>query len=214
MDFFPQTETTFLLSGPAGDLEVLVSPPKEDIVKTPCVAVISHPHPLYGGTMNNKVVSTLARAFANLGLSTVRFNFRGVGKSAGSFAEGEGELDDLLAVVDWVKTMRPNDKIWLAGFSFGAGVSAFAATKIPVAQLVTIAPPVPRFGLLELPPVECPWLVVQGEDDDVVIPQDVYNWVETRDPKPKLIRIPGAGHFFHGTLMELRHNLEAALGDS
>jgi alpha/beta superfamily hydrolase len=211
MDFFPQKEQTFLLPGPSGDLEVLTSQHNEDVPAVPIIAIISHPHPLYGGTMNNKVVSTLARAFANLGIASVRFNFRGVGKSAGSFAEGEGELDDLLAIVDWVKTTKPDHKIWLAGFSFGAGVSAYAATKISPEQLVTIAPPVPRFGLLTLPTVACPWLIVQGEEDDVVIPTDVYAWAETRNPAPKLIRVPGAGHFFHGKLMELRLLLETAL---
>jgi alpha/beta superfamily hydrolase len=211
MDSFPKAETIFMLPAPAGELEVLTSPPAEGFAQQAIVAIICHPHPLYGGTMTNKVVSTLARAFANLGVSSVRFNFRGVGKSSGSFAEGSGELDDLLAIVDWVKQTRSNDKVWLAGFSFGAGVSAHAATQIPVAQLVSIAPPVPRFGLPNLPPVLCPWLVVQGEEDDVVIPEDVYAWVETRKPQPELIRIPGAGHFFHGKLMELRHKLEEAL---
>ena len=214
MNNFPATETTFILSGPAGDLEVLTAPSKEDVFSVPIIAFICHPHPLYGGTMHNKVVSTLARAFANLGIATVRFNFRGIGKSAGSYAEGEGELDDLLALVDWAKNIHPNHKIWLSGFSFGAGVSAHAATKIIPAQLISIAPPVPRFGLPELPPVLCPWLVVQGEADDVVIPADVYAWVETRQPKPQLIRMPGAGHFFHGQLMDLRQQLETALVDA
>jgi uncharacterized protein len=211
MNYFPQTETTFLLPGPAGDLEVLTAPQAVGVNENPIIGIICHPHPLYGGTMNNKVVSTIARAFANLGLRTVRFNFRGVGKSAGSFADGEGEQDDLFAVIDWVKKTCPTNKIWLAGFSFGAGVSAHAATKIEFAQLVTVAPPVPRFDLLNLPKVLCPWLVVQGEIDDVVIPADIYAWVEKQNPQPKLIRISGAGHFFHGKLIELRQQLETAL---
>jgi alpha/beta superfamily hydrolase len=208
---FPRNENTFMLKGPGGDLEAVANEAPDSTQAKSVTAVICHPHPLFGGTMTNKVVSTLARAFGDLGLRTVRFNFRGVGKSAGSFAEGVGEIEDLLAVVNWVKENFPQDDIWLAGFSFGAGVSAQVATKISAAQLISIAPPVPRFGLLELPAVHCPWLIIQGEEDDVVVPAEVYAWVETRNPKPTLIRVPNAGHFFHGQLMELRRLLEDAL---
>ncbi len=211
MQIFPQTETTFVLPGPAGDLELLATPVKTDITQQSAIAIICHPHPLFGGTMTNKVVSTLARALGDLGLRTVRFNFRGVGKSGGTFADGIGEREDLLAVVQWVKTVAPESAVWLAGFSFGAAISAHVATQMPVAQLVSVAPPVPRFDLLDLPPITCPWIVVQGEEDDVVLPQDVYAWLATRNPAPQLIRMPGAGHFFHGQLLELRHLLETAL---
>jgi alpha/beta superfamily hydrolase len=208
---FPQIETTFLLPGPVGDLEVLATPVKADVTSRSAVAIICHPHPLFGGTMTNKVVSTLARACGDLGLQTVRFNFRGVGKSSGAFADGIGEIEDLLAVVEWAKQSLPESDIWLAGFSFGAAVSAHVATRIAVAQLVSVAPPVPRFDLLQLPTVNCPWLILQGEEDEVVSPHDVYAWVETRKPTPELIRIPNAGHFFHGQLLELRRLLETAL---
>jgi len=211
MDTFPVGEAVFQLQGPVGELEVATSSYKEDVSPRAITVVICHPHPLFGGTMNNKVVTTLMRAFRDLGLRVVRFNFRGVGKSAGAFAEGVGELDDVLSVVDWVKKVNPQDEIWLAGFSFGAAMSARAATRVAVSQLVSIAPPVPRFGLLNLPPVTCPWLIVQGEDDDVVIPQDVYNWVEGLNPKPQLVRVREAGHFFHGKLLELRQILEENL---
>jgi alpha/beta superfamily hydrolase len=211
MPAFPQTETTFLLPGPVGQLEVLATPVKPEITPRAAIAIICHPHPLFSGTMTNKVVSTLARALGDLGLPTVRFNFRGVGKSEGGFADGVGEIEDVLAVVDWAKQCFPQSEIWLAGFSFGAAVSAHAATQIPVAQLISVAPPVPRFNLLELPPVTCPWLILQGEEDDVVIPKDVYAWVATRNPPPQLIRVSGAGHFFHGQLLELRRLLETAL---
>lgn len=208
---FPQIESSFLLPGPSGGLEVIATPVKADIPPRAAVGIICHPHPLFGGTMTNKVVTTVARALGDLGLPTVRFNFRGVGKSAGAFADGMGEIDDLLAVVDWVKGSLPANEIWLSGFSFGAAVAAHVATRIPVARLITVAPPVPRFNLVALPPVECPWLVVQGETDDVVIPADVYAWVATRHPQPQLIRLPEAGHFFHGQLLELRRLLETAL---
>ncbi|MES2219253.1 MAG: alpha/beta fold hydrolase [Pseudomonadota bacterium] len=208
---FADHESVFLLPGPAGDLEILTAPAKAVSPANDPVGVICHPHPLFGGTMNNKVVTTLARTFAEMGLPTVRFNFRGVGKSTGTFSEGVGEIEDLLAVVEGVKQVKPSASIWLAGFSFGAAVAAHVATRISLAQLVTVAPPVPRFNLLELPDITCPWLVVQGEDDDVVIPADVYAWVATRKPQPKLIKIPNAGHFFHGQLLVLREKIREAL---
>jgi alpha/beta superfamily hydrolase len=210
MNFAP-TEPSFLITAPAGELELLTTPAKAAVLPQAISAVVCHPHPLFGGTMNNKVVSTIARTLADLGISSVRFNFRGVGQSTGVFDEGIGEQDDLLAVIDWVKAKNPQHKIWLGGFSFGAAISAHVAARIPVSQLICIAPPVPRVGLMELAPVNCPWLVVQGDADEVVVPQAVYDWVATRDPKPELIKIENAGHFFHGQLMELRRVLEAAL---
>jgi uncharacterized protein len=211
MQFFPANQQSFLLPGPAGDLEVIATPVDAAITPKNAIAVICHPHPQFGGTMNNKVVTTLARAFGELGLATVRFNFRGVGKSTGAFADGVGEIQDALAIVDWVRKIEPEKNIWLAGFSFGAAVSAHVATIISAQQLVSIAPPVPRFHLLDLPQITCPWLIVQGEEDDVVKPEDVYAWVTTREPQPQLIRIANAGHFFHGQLIVLREKIKDAL---
>jgi alpha/beta superfamily hydrolase len=202
---------SFFIYGPVGQLEAIMSPANEEVTPRASVAVICHPHPQQGGAMTNKVVTTLARAFAALGASSVRFNFRGVGKSAGEFADGIGEIDDVLAVVAWAKENYPQQSIWLAGFSFGAAMSAQAAVRVSVEGLVSIAPPVPRFHLLELGPVQCPWLIVQGDKDDVVVPQDVFAWVETREPKPTLIRMENAGHFFHSQLLELREIIETNL---
>lgn len=209
MQSFPTTETPFLLPGPAGDLEVVAKPAENSSRKA--VAIVCHPHPLFGGTMNNKVVTTLARTFRELGLATVRFNFRGVGKSAGSFSDGIGEVDDLLAVVNWVKQVCPDHELWLAGFSFGGYIAAKVATQIPVAQLVTVAPQASRFTA-DFPPITVPWVLVQGEEDEVVSPQEVYAWIDTLTIKPILIRIPDAGHFFHGKLLELRDELMRVLG--
>ncbi len=211
MKTFPLTETTFLLPGPAGDLEILTAPPAKDAQKQKAIAIICHPHPLYSGTMNNKVVTTLSRVFTDLGLSTVRFNFRGVGKSAGTYGNAQGEIEDLFAVIQWVQAVCPDYELWLAGFSFGSYISAYAASQIPVAKLVSVAPPVTHFGFPNLPAISCPWIVVQGDLDDVVNPADVYEWMKTVKPAPALIRMSDAGHFFHGKLLELRKLLEAEL---
>jgi alpha/beta superfamily hydrolase len=211
MENFPELETGFMLNGPVGALEVVATPVKNATSAPHTYVVICHPHPLFGGTMTNKVVTTLARACTDIGVAAVKFNFRGVGKSEGQFAEGIGEQADLLAVIDWVKKINPSATLWLAGFSFGAAVAAQVATQISPAQLISIAPPVERFQMAQLPPVTCPWLLVQGEEDDVVIPAEVYAWVATRNPPPRLIRIAQAGHFFHGKLMELRTALETEL---
>lgn len=201
MQAFPTEETTFIFPGPVGDIEVLATPADD---KSRVTAIVCHPHSLHGGSMNNKVVTILARAFHDLGVRTVRFNFRGVGKTAGKYAEGIGETDDLLAIINWVKQCFPQDDIWLAGFSFGSFVAARAATQTSVQQLVSVAPPVVRFDFADLPPVHCPWLIIQGEKDEVVPPDDVFEWVKTVSPAPTVIRMPKAGHFFHGQLLELR----------
>lgn len=205
---FPSQASTFLFPGPVGDIEVLTTVPEHQPVAS---VIICHPHPLYGGTMHNKVVSTLARAFQNLNLRTVRFNFRGVGKSAGVYDEGRGETADVIALAQWLQALFPQDALWLAGFSFGGFVAASAATQLPIARLISVAPQVSRFLSPKLPTVTCPWLIIQGEQDEVISPAEVYAWVETLQPPPQLIRLPGAGHFFHGQLLELRQCLEAAL---
>ena len=199
---------TLALPGPAGAIETLTAcpAPNHDAGAT---VVICHPHPLYGGTLHNKVVHTLARGFVDLGLRSVRFNFRGVGQSAGSFANGVGETDDLLAVIEWVRTRRPNDRIWLAGFSFGAYVALRAAASAQVAGLVTVAPAVHLydFGVLELP--TCPWLLIQGEADEVVPVEAVRAWLAGLRVPPQVLFVPGVGHFFHQRLNDLSVALRA-----
>lgn len=203
MQSFPTEETTFLLPGPAGNIEILTTPaiPDKEIAAT---AIICHPHPLHGGTMTNKVVTTLARVFYDVGLRTVRFNFRGVGQSEGVYDHGIGETEDVIAIANWLKKACPGEVVWLAGFSFGGFVAARAATRLPIAKLITVAPQASRFQSETLPAITCPWLIIQGEQDEVVSPTEVYAWVETLDPKPTLVKLPSAGHFFHGQLMELR----------
>ena len=200
---FPSESGPVLIPGPAGTLELMIDLPEPGQERAG-VAVVCHPNPPDGGTLHNKVVTMAARALSELGLAAVRFNFRGVGQSQGSFDQGRGETLDLLAVTDWVRKQRPNDALWLAGFSFGSWVALQGARHLPVKQMISIAPPV---GLREcagvLPP-PCPWLGVQGEIDDIVDPQAVYDWIDSLKDKPTLVRMPDTGHFFHRRLMDLR----------
>jgi alpha/beta superfamily hydrolase len=200
---FPSETLELMLTGPAGGLECLADVAEAD-TQRPATAVLCHPHPQHGGTMRNKVVTIMERSLRELGLATVRFNFRGVGESEGEYDNGDGETADLLAVVDWVQKTRPGTDLWLGGFSFGAFVALKAARDLPVRQLITIAPPVERYGFEELLPPNCPWLVVQGDEDDVVSADAVSAWAKSLDQSPDLVIMEGAGHFFHRRLMDLR----------
>lgn len=204
---FNQNITPVQIIGPAGELEAIVEKPS--VSPLSIVAILCHPHPLHGGSMTNKVVTTLAKALQHLGVWTVRFNFRGVGKSAGKFGNAIGEVDDLNAVISWVKKNFPKDfSLWLGGFSFGSYVAAKVATEIPVEHLILIAPAVHQDYFTQLSEITNPWLVVQGEADEVVPPEEVYAWINQRHNKPRVIRVPKVGHFFHGELIQLRNLLE------
>lgn len=192
-----------IIAGAAGHIEMLVQLPDDYLPGGP-VAIICHPHPLHGGTMTNKVVHTVARSFVELGLPVVRFNFRGVGKSDGSYDAGRGEVDDLLTVISWLQKQYPEAPLWLAGFSFGSYVVTRAQLFVDIEQLLLIAPPVTRYGFSEVPPLAVPALVIQGGEDEVVDAQAVSEWVAERAPKAVYHCIEGAGHFFHGRLVTLR----------
>jgi hypothetical protein len=186
-----------------------------DGASTDIVTIICHPHPLFGGTMKNKVVSTLARTFKELHIPTVRFNFRGAGHSSGTFDEGAGEVDDLLAILAWVKAVKPTATIWLAGFSFGSCITAKVAASYPgIAQLISIAPPVMRWGFDQIHTMSCPWLVVQGDADEVVPAGEVFAWFAQYHPTAKVINMHGVSHFFHGRLIELREQLLGMLAEA
>jgi hypothetical protein len=191
------------IDGPAGPLEARVEEPAPGTVPA-AVGVVCHPHPLYGGTMQNKVVHTLARAMQELGVPTVRFNFRGVGGSAGAYDGGVGELDDALAVCAWARQRWSCEAMWLAGFSFGSAVALQAAQSVAPRALVTVAPPVGRIILAPVPRPACPWLVVQGDKDELVEVAQVRRWVGDYAQPPQLVVLEGAEHFFHGRLGELR----------
>ena len=200
---FPSESGPVLIPGPAGTLELMIDLPEPGQERAG-VAVVCHPNPPDGGTLHNKVVTMAARALSELGLAAVRFNFRGVGQSQGSFDQGRGETLDLLAVTDWVRKQHPNDALWLAGFSFGSWVALQGARHLPVKQMISIAPPVGLREFAGVLPPPCPWLVVQGEIDDIVDPQAVYDWIDSLKDKPTLVRMPDTGHFFHRRLMDLR----------
>ena len=211
-DQFPAEPASFLLRGPAGALEAASSPAEGKAEgASRGIAVICHPHPLHGGTMHNKVVTIIERALRELGLDTLRFNFRGIGQSEGAFDDGVGESEDLAAAVAWARKVRPGVALWLAGFSFGSYVVLRNAKRLDADALITVAPPVGRwdFDAIELP--DCPWLVVQGEEDEVVDPQLVFDWVENLAVAPQLVRMPETSHFFHRRLMDLRGAIKNAM---
>lgn len=194
------------IAGPAGELEVLVDVPANADGRL--IAVICHPHPLFGGNMHNKVAHILARTCNDLGAIAVRFNFRGVGKSAGTHDDGRGETDDALTVLAWAAERWPGAQVWLAGFSFGAAMALRSALRHPVTKLVTVAPAlrwleqVSNTQAGSVP--ECPWLVVQGDQDELVNAAAVQAWAQGLARAPQIVLMPGAEHFFHGRLNELR----------
>ena len=204
MNTVPDDDALFL-AGPAGRIEAALDAPEADVPARPLLAIVCHPLPTEGGTMHNKVVTMTARALRECGATTLRFNFRGVGQSEGRFDDGEGELADLRAVAAWARAEHPDKVLWLAGFSFGAWVSLRLANELRAAALVSIAPPVGRswdFSGIELPAV--PWLVIQGDADEIVDPQAVYDWIASLPHPPQLVRMPDTSHFFHRKLMDLR----------
>ncbi len=192
------------IAGPAGQIECAIDDPADTDVAARAVAVICHPHPQHGGTMDNKVAQTLARAFVQLGHRAVRFNFRGVGGSEGAWDEGRGEIDDALAVI--AAHREAGRPLLLAGFSFGGFVAASAADRLPAADkpawLALVAPSTQK---QTVPPVPENTFVVHGEADDVVPLSSTLDWA-----RPQVLPVtvvPGAGHFFHGQLTLLKNLL-------
>lgn len=190
------------IAGPAGALEAVVDTPPGGAATQ--VAVICHPHPLYGGAMTNKVVHMLAKACNDLGVPAVRFNYRGVGSSAGAYAEGDGETDDAVAVLDWARERWPGAGLWLGGFSFGGAVAIRAAVRRDVRRLITVAPAIRRVAVDAATLPTCPWLIVQGDDDELVDARDIQRWVATLPAPPELVMLQGVQHFFHGRMNDLR----------
>lgn len=192
----------FFVDGPVGKLETLLETPAD--AEPIAAVVVCHPHPQHGGTMHNKVAHTLARAFVRLGFTALRFNFRGTEGSEGHFDDGKGELHDALAAVRWMRKSMPDKPLWLAGFSFGAAIAVRAAIEEDVSGLISVAPAVSRFasGLSRQP--QCPWLIVQGDEDELVDIAETVTWFNSLEPGPELQVMQGAEHFFHGRLIDLR----------
>ncbi len=191
------------IAGPAGALECAIDSPAAGTADAGVLAVLCHPHPLHGGTMDNKVVQTVARALLQLGCTTVRFNFRGVGASAGGWGEGVGEIDDAAAVL--AAHQQPGQALLLGGFSFGGYVVTQLAARLaaagtqPAPNLVLVAPAVSNFSAA---PVPQGTVLIHGETDDVVPLQAVLDWA--RPQQLPVTVLPGAGHFFHGQLPALK----------
>lgn len=197
-------DAALVIDGPAGRIEAAYD--AAEATPQPVLAIVCHPLPTEGGTMHNKVVTMVARALRELGATTIRFNFRGTGASEGGFDQGVGEREDLRAVVEWARAAHPGQPLWLAGFSFGSYVSLASAVDLQADAVISIAPPVSGrgwdFSQVRLP--EVPWLVVQGDQDEIVDAQAVYHWIEGLERQPQLVRMPETSHFFHRKLIDLR----------
>jgi uncharacterized protein len=189
------------IEGPAGRLEAILKDPSTPMRRS---AVICHPHPLYGGTMHNKVVYRIARTFSEAGFTALRFNFRGVGLSAGTHDYGQGEQQDLRAAIDFMQRRYPDDEIWAAGFSFGSGVMLkVCCDDRRIRALVAAGVPTSVFEPGEVPAGEKPKLVVNGSQDEFGPTEGLRRFFEQiSDPKEQAI-IEGADHFFEGHLDDL-----------
>ncbi len=200
----PRNTDQRLIEGPAGALEVVLNTPPGAIEG---IALVAHPHPLQGGTLDNKVAHALARTFFGLSYASIRFNFRGAGKSAGTFDDGAGETDDALAALAWARQrLTEHDAqgagplpVVLAGFSFGAFVQTRVAARIAAQRIVLVGPAVNRFAVGVVPGDT---IVIHGEEDDVVPLADVLAWA--RPQELPIVVFPGCGHFFHRRLVQLQ----------
>ena len=198
-------ETPLMLDGPLGQLEALYL----DTPEATGLALICHPNPVQGGTMLNKVVSTLQRTARDAGLVTLRFNYRGTGASAGSHDMGSGEVEDALAAATWLQAQHPELALTLFGFSFGGFVAASLGGRLEaqgatVKHLFMIAPAVMRLTPEHHLPEQCPITVIQPETDEVIEPQLVYDWSAALDHPHELLKVAECGHFFHGKLTDLK----------
>ena len=205
-----------IINGPAGRIEGRYLPPK--VVNAP-IALMLHPHPQHGGTMNNKIVYTLYNLFAQRGFGTLRFNFRGVGRSQGTFDRGEGELSDAAAALDWLQTYNPDaPACWIAGFSFGAWIGMQLLMRRPeITGFISIAPPANLFDFSFLAPCPSSGLIVHGTADEVVPSESVQKLVDKlshqRDITVKYKSIPGANHFFTNKIEQMGNSVGAYLDE-
>lgn len=206
-DVFLSGQGAFFLTGKAGCIEVNTA--ANEGFRQDRVGIICHPHPLHQGTMNNKVVTTAAKAMQKNDFPVIRFNYRGVGKSAGSYGDTIGESEDLLSVCTWVRRVLPHAQVVLAGFSFGAYISLKVACEQMPLSLLAIAPAIPHQSeYSELAKqIVCPYWVIIGDQDELVPVEAVINWHQCIQAPTQLIVMPNASHFFHGQLMELQRHI-------
>jgi len=210
LSFRPPRGQQLKIAGPAGALELLLEDPQAETAAGELrrgFGVVCHPHPLFGGSMLNKVVHMLARGLQEQGLPTLRFNYRSVGQSEGQYDEGRGETADAHAVIAWGRARWPQAPLTLAGFSFGSMVALMAAPQAQPVRLITVAPAVsnPLYAAIEQP--SCPWLIIQGEADELVDYRAVIEFAGRFSPPPVVRLFPGVDHFFNGHLPELREAL-------
>jgi alpha/beta superfamily hydrolase len=203
--------TSLMIEGPAGPLEALLQ--ELEAHEPQFIAVVCHPHPLGGGTLHNKVVHRVAATLFGRGVAVLRFNFRGVGKSAGTHDRGAGELDDARAALEWMRNRHPRARAWLAGFSFGSWIAArLAAARPQVERVILVAPPLRTSSFETMHTAKNDKIVIQGTADDICPPEllerDFPLWAE---PK-RLMWVEGASHFFDRKLAELSEALTTALG--
>lgn len=203
-------EHHMLIDGPHGVIEAILTVPA--VLRLDAFAMIGHPHSLQGGSMNNKVVTTLARVFKEAEIMSLRFNFRGVGQSFGVYDQGYGESEDMVFLAELLKKELDHPALILAGFSFGSYVAYRAASQLTHCLLISVAPAVHHYDYHEFTP-SAHWLVLQGEVDEVVPFSQVLHFIETTSPRPKLICFPETGHFFHGKLLALKEALAAVVED-
>lgn len=206
LEEMPCTGEHFLIPGPAGGMESVMTCPSNRQAHEP-IAVICHPHPLYGGSMGNKVVHIVAKTLGEMGLPTLRFNFRGVGHSQGRYDQARGEVDDLLAACQWFKNRYPQAPLWLAGFSFGSYIAYQAHEQTEAERLLLIAPPVTMFDFNRTP-VQIPWMVIQGGKDEIIAPDKVSDWVLRQGNTASYQWLGDADHFFHGQLNNIRETIK------
>ncbi|GMG86614.1 alpha/beta hydrolase [Biformimicrobium ophioploci] len=211
---FVQAEHKEFIPGPVGKLELVATAPKADgqFAGAGLFAVVCHPNPQGGGTMNNKVVTTLVRAYRDLGIPAVRFNCRGVGASEGQFDNGVGEADDAASVIAWARAQLPGSRLLLAGFSFGTGVATNAGFGQPdLEHLLLVAPPVSRYPYTREGRLPAPALVCMGTEDELVSHREVTEWVDQVHSPLLYKEFPGVCHFFHGHLTDLKRVASEAL---
>ncbi len=193
----PESATKLLITGNAGAIEAVAHLPAAGPPRA--VAVVAHPHPLFGGSMDNKVVTSVARVFADAGAATWRFNFRGVGKSEGAHDNGQGETGDMLKVIEQARALNPGLPLWLSGFSFGGAVAFAASESVDASEVILIAPAFRRLAdkqdASRVAGIAGRVLVIHGEKDETVPLGESLNWARPRDIP--VVVVPGADHFFH-----------------